>query len=698
MTAISNALAFLDIGSLDSEIAYWLKSPYGSSEWQIGNFTINWRRGLPDGSLLCDRINCGLLDKIKRIVFEIRNSDQTRSMNNEHFYRRINLIFCLLDWTVYNKDRYNPSLYGLAAIDTSGLLEFVTLFAQGGPNEVSYIRDRIIDFIRTEILDKPHIVSQINDATLSIPSFVFYKNTKDLILINYRDEEINIIRAWFYSNDFYQIAHRNKNRRVGMLNRGKLSQLLAIRNNSFSARIDVFLRQFEFVDDYCEVELNNRFRNTEFIPCNALTTEERSTLPLCESQLKELGRTLSSLKRISGVVDGLPDKEIFESIHTDTIATQQNLTEIGHFRTTPIPIALQILNEAICYVLIYGESLVEYSLVFGRKISAIPRVKQTKKLKDKILAEIPLPESLIPLNIQSSRTHYGGRQSGDQTVAKIAAVKLRNALSLEDALMMLITSVYIITAVLTARRKTEICALQSNCVTGSIGQYEITFGLAKANFDESRAVITRPIPNMLAKAINLIEHFAQEWTAIFGGGHYDKLFLVPSEFGQGIPLSDSSVDTFLDRFSDYIEVPVDENNRRWYIRSHECRRFFAIVFFWQFKYANLTALSWMLGHVDPQHTYAYIKESIGGAELTKEEARFTAAAIRGNCEDNSLQKLRQLVQNHFHASDVHLIEENDLELYLEDLLEQCAYEIKPHSIETEEGVAYEILFEICREV
>jgi len=105
----------------------------------------------------------------------------------------------------------------------------------------------------------------------------------------------------------------------------------------------------------------------------------------------------------------------------------------------------------------------------------------------------------------------------------------------------------------------------------------------------------------------------------------------------------------------------------------------------------------MLGHVDPQHTYAYIKESIGGAELTKEEARFTADAIKGNSEIASLQKLRLLVQSHFHASDVHLIDEDDLELYLEDLLEQGTYEIKPHSIETVEGVAYEILFEICRE-
>ena len=663
MTAISNALAFLDSGCWtgeDNATAYWLKSPYPSLEWQIGNYTINWQRGLPDGSLLSDPVNGELLAKIKRIVFEVRNSYQVKSMNNEHYYRRINLIFCLLDWTVYNRDRYNPSLHGLAAIDTSGLIEFVTLFAQGGPNEVSYIQDRITSIFRTKILSKTIVRTMLNDIKQTIPSFVFHRNTHNLVVTNFEDDEISIIKTWLYVNQFYEFTCRSKNRRIGMINRGKLSQLLGIRNNSFSAKVDVFLRQFEFVEDYDEIELNNRFRNNEYIPFNALTIAESSIKPLCESQLKELGRTLASLKRISGDVDSLPSKSIFESVDIGAIANQQNLSNINHFRTIPVPIALHVLNEAICYILEYGEPLVELSLAYGRKLSVIPRVKRTKKIKDKLLAEIPIPESLIPLNISSSRSHYGGRQRTEQTVARIAAQKLRNALSLEDALILLITSVYITTAVLTARRKTEICSLQSNCVTGSLGQYEITFGLAKANFGESRAVITRPIPNMLAKALNLMKHFSVEWTSIFAGSQSDKLFLIPYEFGQGVPLNYDIVDTFLDRFSDYIEVPVDENNRRWYVRTHECRRFFAIVFFWQFKYANLTALSWMLGHVDPQHTYAYIKESIGGTELTKEEARFTAAAIKGDCEDNALQKLRLLVQNHFHASDVHLIEENDL--------------------------------------
>jgi hypothetical protein len=372
MTAISNALAFLDMGCWTNEtqaIAYWLKSPYSSLEWQIGTYKINWRRGLPDGSLLSDPVNSELLVKIKRIVFEVRNSELTRSISNDSFYRRITLILSMLDWAVYNKDRYNPSKYGFAAIDTGGITEFVTLFAQGGTNEVSHIRDRILAIFKTKILSRPLIISMMNDIKQSLPSFIFYKNVHNVVVKNFEDDEIAIIKAWLYMNQFYEFTCRGKSRRIGMINRGKLSQLLGIRNNSFSSRVDIFLRQFEFVEDYNEIELNNRFRNNEFIPSNSYTIEDNANKPLCDSQLIDLGRTLASLKRIAGIVDGLPSKSVFESVNIEAIANQQNLTEINHFRTTPVPIALHVLNEAIRFVLVYGEPLVEYSLVFGQNLS-----------------------------------------------------------------------------------------------------------------------------------------------------------------------------------------------------------------------------------------------------------------------------------------------------------------------------------------
>ena len=154
----------------------------------------------------------------------------------------------------------------------------------------------------------------------------------------------------------------------------------------------------------------------------------------------------------------------------------------------------------------------------------------------------------------------------------------------------------------------------------------------------------------------------------------------------------------MNNFCDYISLETTSNNRRWYPKSHEFRRFFAIVFFWQYKFANLAAISWMLGHVDVEHTYAYIRESIGGKELTKVEAAYSADSILESKTDDdnesALSKLRNLALKHFGCSDITLIEKEALELYMEELIENGTYNIRPIVLTTGQQVKYKILFEI----
>jgi hypothetical protein len=311
-----------------------------------------------------------------------------------------------------------------------------------------------------------------------------------------------------------------------------------------------------------------------------------------------------------------------------------------------------------------------------------------------ILENMP-PIKLKPLNICTIYSHYNGKYCEiENSLANKAAPRVRAAISLEDALMLLIASVYILTASVTARRKIEICKLRTNCVIGCDGQYEMEFELAKANVNDEKVIISRPIPNFLAKALKLVKRLTCEWSDIFGIEQSEYLFLIPSEFGCGKIISDNNVTVMLDRYCDYVEIPLDCNGRRWYIRTHESRRFFAMVFFWQFKYTSLTALQWMLGHVDPKHTYAYIKETLSGKELTKEEARFTVDAIKGCRNDSGINKLRQLVKKQFKTENAMLIGDDELELYLESLIEQGVYKIQPHSITTQDNICYEILFEV----
>jgi hypothetical protein len=176
----------------------------------------------------------------------------------------------------------------------------------------------------------------------------------------------------------------------------------------------------------------------------------------------------------------------------------------------------------------------------------------------------------------------------------------------------------------------------------------------------------------------------------------DVLFILPPPIAHNGKLQslETNVDYLLDLFCDYIGTPTNEEGRRWYIRSHQLRRFFAISFFWQFKYGNLPALAWMLGHLTPEHTYAYIREAIGGTELTQEEARYTANAILCGPEIQALEELRQLMLTHFNTSDITLISHDELQGYIEMLLSDGTLQLRPISIVTEDGYQYDILFEI----
>ena len=128
-----------------------------------------------------------------------------------------------------------------------------------------------------------------------------------------------------------------------------------------------------------------------------------------------------------------------------------------------------------------------------------------RPFSEEYLSKHPLPEALSPLKISTRKSYYDGRFHGLDGIGKIAAPKVRQAASLEDAIILLLASVYLLTASLSARREIEICSLRIGSVTGTTGSHEPEFELAKANVGDERVVIWRRIPDLLAKSLNLVQ-------------------------------------------------------------------------------------------------------------------------------------------------------------------------------------------------
>jgi hypothetical protein len=86
----------------------------------------------------------------------------------------------------------------------------------------------------------------------------------------------------------------------------------------------------------------------------------------------------------------------------------------------------------------------------------------------------------------------------------------------------------------------------------------------------------------------------------------------------------------LNRFSDYFEVQQDSAGRRYYIRTHQMRRFFAMTFFWAGGFGGLDTLRWFLGHTNVEHVYHYITETVPGEVLRRVGAEYASKVFGVN--------------------------------------------------------------------
>ncbi len=683
--------------------AYWLKSAYEANIWEVADtsakFRIIWERTLSNGEKLTSAKYVKLLSTSKRFVFDMRSSYLVRQKACAVLRTYVSSLFRLTDWMVYQEDLYQPAKLAFAGLDADGLRDYTRLYVRHGTDGARFIPERLNVVFRS-LLEDCELMSEIKARRGEVPGSVLMRNKSAETRNDFEDEEINLLRTWLHFNDAYLDTDAKDIRRcmkVGFLNRYKIGSLLGIEGYKGSPMVDLYLRQFEYVDNYDFYDFMLKDVHRERYGADVLSTRELAERPTSINTVKRTVRDLlAGFARLRPIIDGLPSQDVLESVDAVAIARTAGARPQEHYRTLPAPVALYVLNRAIEYILRYGDAIVDYALSWARKrveLSSGSTLQQEAKMY--AFATLAQPTALEDLKIEHLNSRWRGVRYRNEYGGHPGAALCREALSLEDAISFLITSVYIVVATTSARRRVEMIDLELDCVTGVKGAYELNFGLAKANFEGIRERIRRPIPDIAARGLQLLRQFTTEWTNLHGE-ETEKIFHFPIYAEAGRSLVYQKVDKILDTLCDYIEMPLDDRGRRWYLKSHEFRRFFAIVFFWQYKFASLTALQWMLGHGRPEHTYQYIREVVGGQEMTREEARFTAEALIGELAEGGLKTLAQLAREHFDTDEIALVEEDDLVFYLENLLEEGVYRVRPYAIGTLDGTQHEMVFEIMR--
>jgi len=451
-----------------------------------------------------------------------------------------------------------------------------------------------------------------------------------------------------------------------------------------------------------ELKLISIEKETEFkrIPCI-----EKNEI-MSESSINEYINVFKLLNTVHGRNDVSEfSPEIFNHIKCSRIRQHVKLNSKGRYKTLPTKLVFNLIKS--CY-----EFSCEYQdTILNSILSVLTNgvLKSTKKDSNK--TRYPIKNSknphYIPTTERGAWSLSGALDLIDNKLKTIGVNRLsipytedgvyekkRNNKSLFDLYSVLIGSIQILTGVIMAKRIDELITLKSygnlspnidpSSVEGQINDYELIANLKKSGFGGrhgKNVKVKRPIPRSFALMIWKLEQFNQAVTK--SGLNKSELSLFNNLNSSTLNLEKISTTTYNNHFNvvcDYFETPlvIFENGekRRYYIRQHQLRRFFAMVFFWSRSFDGLDTLRWMLGHTDVEHLYRYITESDSGVVLNGVKASYIVDAMDKNKLDNIHELAEALAKRYgIHKENISLSSITDA---ISDYGDTDEYETTPH--------------------
>lgn len=266
---------------------------------------------------------------------------------------------------------------------------------------------------------------------------------------------------------------------------------------------------------------------------------------------------------------------------------------------------------------------------------------------------------------------------------------LRNNTGLGELIRVYFGCVQIVVGTLMARRQIELRALKTEGCLDETKRY-LVFGKAKSTrlLEGRRVDVARPIDEI---AVEMIEKITQLQTTYLEMGFIDTLGNLFDTVSLQDPCEIVSVIMYrqsfaqnLDFFCDYFETPL-RNGKRFYIRTHQLRRFFALSFFWGNGFGGMDTLRWFMGHTDPQHLYRYITENTPGEVLRHAKSQYLAETIDEHIE------LRELISEKFGTLDFTVLNTGELEEYIDELICGGEVDLEPEFIVDDNGQSYRLL-------
>lgn len=594
---IAQATRNLEVKQAKTYTATWLvEGGIGSSSWLTSvpgkNKTegFSFDRFMADGTNLCDPINRLLLESIQKVAFDLREGKVTGShMTVKRWRVHLQKSVKISSWVCLNRKRFCPEKYAFSLVskdDCKGLLD--DLSTGGWPKALKY-KDRLLAYLHQQVNSNDSLEKLLQNPDTLPPAF------------------IESARVWLTENELY-----NKyGKETHGLSRKFLARVAGITGTGASKNLTLFLRQFEthLNSDVLQPYLRlNRIPSQNMVADAEGATEQISMRAFSDS-VTHLNLLFKGHKHYP---DSFPEIDFnLQEIHR-TYASR--LKRNGHTPLIPLTIGLEALNQAARWIVEFGPAIVEatvhYTKTFNDHHTHPSGYWDTRK-KDAYLKKTFDTWTYFDTSTETSRT-----LSSAFNVTSISTREWR-AVTFKECDFMSLTHAFVgacvvVIGMLKPLRDQEITHLPRDCliIEDDNQGTRLFHEQQKSGQLGINDWITRAIPSITAKAVQLMQVMGSQLSEIFGdhSDHGSELFYFPG-FGLTCPKAkhlNHRLSACLDKFCDIIEVPLDKHGRRWYIRIHEMRKFFILVSHRHGGDELVNPLRFHAGQKDPNHIYSYI--------------------------------------------------------------------------------------------
>lgn len=690
LAAITPELHFLQdlLGNRNKQYrdAFWLSSRFEDSIWEC-NFDdhrtkmIDFNIDFPDGSSLTAPNHAILLDTIKCFLCVQTHADATggKKLNANTAYARLSIAIKLMDYILLNVGHYKIHKNGLAAL-SSGDLTAILVDIGSHSNVYQGIYqwiDRLSTFLKKNLNGADF--GSLEKHLLLIPVLQNIETPQSEWILTLTPDELAKARAWLHLHKFYYQGHGSGSFKFAP----NYAQLAALIYDNTLGGKSTNLPQIPELGYQLSTHSKQEYAS---ISVNSHNEEGFMT----ENTFLAYYRSLQRLNLLSKI--GLPTPiQALATINEKKLMGHLKFIPCGRFRTLPSLVVFSALRKALEFAMTYGDDLVDsyLSIVQAAQNEGTPLNQWQMRVADISPYLTPLIQAMGVKRWLVHELHGKYRYTRHNSTYY---PQLRANEGLWDLLRVLYGAVQLIVGTLMARRYGELLSLvPKKCLDND--KRNLIFFACKSGYDGKREKIARPIPSVAAKLIVLLERLQ---TGLLEGGLIDKyspLFSYPKPYECGlIKLGSMSFNQSLNIFCDYIETPINRDGQRYYIRQHQLRRFFAMLFFWGSSFGGMDTLRWFLAHTDVEHLYHYITESMTGEVLRGVQSHYVVERLQAY--DHGVDALADLLEHRFGTRKFDLLNTDELDAYVEDLIKEGQVSVEPEFFKDGAGKDYRILIKI----